>query len=79
LLMKFSPKTQLKAMVVEACGSQTLAARRLRIHESRLSRILNGWQPASERERRAIVELLGQAAVLLADRVYQEAGRVAEV
>ena len=54
---------ELKVELLRRFGSQIIAARHLKISESRLSHLIRGHAQPSERERKAMERVLGQGRV----------------
>jgi hypothetical protein len=54
----------LKSALVKRFGSQVEAAHRLGIRESRLSRIVRGYEAPKKSERLALAESLGETLLL---------------
>ena len=54
---------ELKAELIRRFGSQVVAAQHMGIRESKLSYIIRGHSPPSDRERRALEKSLGKAVV----------------
>ena len=54
---------ELKAELIRRFGSQVVAAQHMGIRESKLSYIIRGHSPPSERERWALEKSLGKAVV----------------